>query len=71
MKHNIGKADRGLRAVVGMLIIVMGYTYQSYWGVLGLVLLATSATSFCPLYALVGFSSCPTHRNEEEKDVIA
>jgi hypothetical protein len=52
------KADRIIRAVVGIALI--GATLAGWigiWGWLGLVLLATAAFSFCPLYALCGCNS--------------
>ena len=71
MIHNVGKADRSLRAVVGVLVLSLGYYMQTYWGAIGLVLLATSAFSFCPLYSLIGFSSCPLNQKEQEKDILS
>ncbi|MDD2905784.1 MAG: DUF2892 domain-containing protein [Sulfurimonas sp.] len=50
---NLGKIDRILRAVAGTVIIVWGLMTQNYWGAVGLVLLATAAISFCPLYPLL------------------
>jgi len=50
---NIGKIDRILRAIVGVAIIVWGVLSMSYWGAVGVVLLATSFISFCPIYPLL------------------
>jgi hypothetical protein len=65
MKQNMGNADRIIRL---LLAAVFGYLYFSgtVTGTLGLVLVVlgavfvlTSLLSFCPLYTLVGISTCP------------
>jgi hypothetical protein len=59
MKKNVGSADRIVRTllaiVVGVLIFTgeVSGTLAIVLGILAVVLLATSAVSFCPLY-LVG-----------------
>ena len=63
MTHNMGKTDRMLRAVLGVLFIlalVMGWT--AGWlgwllAALGAVFLLTSMMGSCPLYTPFGFSS--------------
>jgi len=60
MKANVGGLDRGLRIVIGLVLlslVVVGP--QSMWGLLGLVPLVTGLLSFCPLYSLLGINSCP------------
>ena len=66
MKKNMGTADRAVRIV---LAIIMGALYftNTVTGTLGIVLLVlavifllTSFVSFCPLYTIVGFSTCKT-----------
>lgn len=65
MKKNMGNVDRIVRLI---LAAVFGYLFFSgaVTGVLGYVLVAlgaifilTSFISFCPLYAIVGLSTCP------------
>ncbi len=60
MKSNVGGIDRILRIVLGLALI--GLTLAGTigaWGWIGIVPLATGALRFCPLYPLLGFSSCP------------
>lgn len=60
MKTNVGAADRALRTIFGLALIALTLTGAiGAWGWLGLVLLATAALGFCPLYTLLGYSSCP------------
>lgn len=57
MKKNMGKADKTIRMILGIVIIALGIYFKSWWGVIGLVPLLTSFVSFCPLYAPFGISS--------------
>ena len=62
MKLNESNVDRAIRAVAGIVLLILGF---GFWGgalaivadVLGVVFLATAAIGFCPLYALVNFST--------------
>jgi hypothetical protein len=60
---NVGTADRLIRAILGLALMATPWPagWPAPWlmaGVaVGLVILATSAFSFCPIYALVGLSS--------------
>lgn len=58
MKKNVGTIDRTIRAVIGVLIIGIGVYYQSWWGLIGLIPLATAAIGWCPPYAALGVSTC-------------
>ena len=60
MKLNVGGIDRAARIVVGLVLI--GLTLMGtigVWGWIGVVPLLTGLFSFCPLYTLLGISSCP------------
>lgn len=64
MSNNVGGIDRILRIVVGLVLI--GLTLSGSigaWGWLGLVPLATATFGFCPLYTVLGFSSCPVKKS--------
>lgn len=50
MKVNVGTIDRLLRIIVGLLIAILGVVLDSWWGLVGLVPLATGLFKFCPLY---------------------
>lgn len=51
MKPNIGKTDKLIRIFLGGAIVGAGLYYQSWWGLIGLVPIATAPINFCPLYA--------------------
>ena len=59
MKINEGTIDRVLRVILGLGIGFAGYYYNSWFGLIGLIPSLTGLVGFCPLYALLGISSCP------------
>ena len=59
-KNNVGSIDRILRIVVGLALIGMTLTGMiGVWGWIGVVPLLTAALGTCPLYSVLGFSTCP------------
>ncbi|WP_346862417.1 DUF2892 domain-containing protein [uncultured Draconibacterium sp.] len=50
MKCNVGSVDRLVRIVIGLLIAIVGVVFDSWWGLVGIVPLATGLFKFCPLY---------------------
>ena len=58
MEINIGSTERLLRISAGVVIIVLGLYFQSWWGVIGLVPLLTGLFRFCPLYKMLGMNTC-------------
>ena len=59
MKVYEGKLDRTVRIVLGLVIIGLGFYYQSWWGAVGLLPLLTGLSGFCALYTLLGINTCP------------
>lgn len=57
MKCNVGSVDRLLRIIVGLIIAILGVVFDSWWGLVGLVPLATGLFQFCPLYVLFKLST--------------
>lgn len=50
MKGNVGSVDRLLRIIAGLIIAIVGVIFDSWWGLIGIVPLATGLFKFCPLY---------------------
>lgn len=50
MKCNVGKVDRILRIIAGIVIISAGIYTQSWLGVIGVVPLFTGIVRWCPAY---------------------
>lgn len=63
MTANVGTIDRVLRIVVGLALIAValglfGQAYQTVWGWIGLLPLATGLASWCPAYTILGIRTC-------------
>lgn len=57
MVHNTGRVDRAVRLVLGIMLLGLYGALEAPWRyltLLGLVLVATALTGFCPLYRLLG-----------------
>ena len=66
MTKNVGGIDRVLRIVVGLALIA-GFFLNTdgawRWAyLLGIIPLATGLLSTCPLYSVLGMSTCPAKR---------
>ena len=65
MKANVGGIDRIARVVVGLVLIALAATGTvGVWGWIGVVPLLTGLIRWCPLYPLLGISSCPLKKND-------
>ena len=63
MQCNVGKTDKILRIVAGLLLLALGASgVIGWWGLIGLVPLATGLLSWCPAYTLLGIKTCKKHR---------
>ena len=68
MKHNVGSLDRLFRAILGVVLVAAPFvsgmalfegSLATVISVLvGVVMLATSAMSSCPLYSIFGIRTC-------------
>lgn len=68
MTRNVGTIDRILRAMLGVVLLYLAFfsglplfqtpLYMYGAAAIGVVMLATSAISMCPLYALIGIKTC-------------
>ncbi len=68
MKKNMGNVDKIVRLLLSALMIVL-YLTDVVSGTVGIVLIALSAVfvltsliGFCPLYKIVGLSTCPVEK---------
>ena len=59
---NVGSVDRVIRLVLGLVIIGVGYYYQSWWGAIGIVPIFTALVGWCPAYLPFGINTCPTRK---------
>ena len=59
--RNEHAADRGIRIVAGLALLSLVWVGpQTAWGWVGLVPLVTGLVGSCPLYRVLGISTCST-----------
>ncbi len=58
MECNVGKTEATVRIVIGLAMIGAGVFFQSWWGAIGVIPVATAFIKWCPLSALFGFNTC-------------
>ncbi len=61
---NVGPLDRAIRVALGLVLLVLSVAGpQSLWGLAGVAPLLSGTSGYCPLYAILGFSTVRTpHR---------
>ncbi|MDR7414983.1 MAG: DUF2892 domain-containing protein [Armatimonadota bacterium] len=61
--RNVGRVDRILRAVLGVVLAILAFRTTGVWvwiaGFAAAVALLTAAVGYCPLYGLLGIRTCP------------
>ncbi len=58
MEANVGQTDRIIRIVAGVLLLSLIFIGpKTWWGLIGVVPLATAFINFCPAYKLLGFNT--------------
>lgn len=58
MKCNEGDNERIVRMLLGIVLIGVGISYQSFWVVLvAMLVLLSGATGWCPAYSIFKFST--------------
>ncbi len=70
MKCNVGKVDKTVRFVLGIVAIALVFFVQStvlkwIFAIVGVIMLFTALTGFCLLYLPFGISTC---EKKEVKD---
>lgn len=68
MKKNIGNADKLVRILIAITVVILYYT-NVITGMLAIILMAVSIVllvtvliNFCPLYALFGIKTCKVQK---------
>ena len=60
---NEGTIDRTLRIIAGAALVSLVFVGpETPWGWIGLVPLVTGLVGNCPVYSLLGISTCPVKR---------
>lgn len=70
MKKNVGNADKFIRILIAIAIIILYYTnvIEGMLAIIlmaiGIVLLVTVLLNFCPLYTIFGIKTCKAPKNK-------
>jgi len=64
MKTNIGNTDRRIRVIIGLGILALGFAFKSWWGLIGLIPIATALVRYCGLYSACGMNTTETARRD-------
>ncbi|MCX5743299.1 MAG: DUF2892 domain-containing protein [Proteobacteria bacterium] len=67
MIQNEASLDRVVRVLLGLVLLSLVFVGpHTMWGLVGLVPLMTGLVGFCPLYRLLGVSTCavPPRRSQ-------
>ncbi len=65
MQCNVGKTDKIIRSILGIVFLILSFTYSIWFLVLFLIMVFTAGVSFCPLYKVLGINTC--RENTENK----
>lgn len=64
MTCNVGKTDRIIRVIIGVVIAALGFYFKSWWGLLAIIPLLTAALGFCGLYVPLKISTVKKKKTE-------
>ncbi len=71
-KMNEGGLDRALRIALGIALLSLVFVGpRTAWGWIGLLPILTGVLGFCPVYSLLGLSTCPVKRPARPGDVAS
>lgn len=58
MTHNVGSYDAAARTLSGLLGLLIGHHYETWWALAAFVPIVTAIVAYCPLYAVLGINTC-------------
>lgn len=58
MVCNVGKKDKIIRWIIGIVIAYLGLYYKSWWGLLAIIPILTALFGFCSLYIPFNINTC-------------
>ena len=65
-KTNEHIAERIIRVLIGAALLSQVFTgYQSMWFLVGLIPVLTGLFGICPIYSILGISTCPLKTTEK------
>lgn len=64
MKCNVGKTEQTVRIVTGIVIVLLGLYFKSWWGLIGLAPIITGSIRYCPVSDALGISTCHVKKEQ-------
>lgn len=65
-KNNVGGLDRTVRVIAGLILLGLFFLYPDaswrYYTLIGVIPLLTGLFGTCPLYSILGLSTCPVKK---------
>ena len=58
LAKNVGGADKIVRVIIGLAIIVLGFVYSSWLGLIGIIPILTAVFGRCGLYYPLKINTC-------------
>ena len=60
---NEGMLERVIRVILGTVLLSLTIVGpMTAWGLIGIVPIVTGLFGFCPIYKIIGLSTCPLNR---------
>lgn len=60
MTQNVGSTEKVIRVVIGLALLSLFFILEGnarWWGLIGLVPIATAAAGWCPVWSIIGVNT--------------
>lgn len=64
MKCNVGRTEQYIRIIFGILLILLGIYFKSWWGLIGIIPIITGSIRYCPISDILGISTCDVEEQQ-------
>ncbi len=64
MKKNVGSTDKIIRYILGIIILILGLIFHTWWGLIGLIPIFTAVIGWCPVYVPLKISTTKGEKKE-------
>lgn len=65
LKQNIGQLDGTIRVIAGLALVSLALLKGYVWGWIGVLLVVSAFLGSCPVYSLLGVSTCPAPKSDK------
>ena len=64
MKKNVGGIDKIIRYILGIIILILGLIFHTWWGLIGLITIFTAVIGWCTFYVPLKISTTKEEKKE-------